>query len=60
MKIDTSGANKAISEAITAIDNGCSYEELKTSTIRLISALSYLIGCVEGMQGEEDDETGCD
>ena len=56
MTINTSGANKAIYEALTAIDNCCSYEELRTRTIKLISALSYLVGWIEGMQGEADDE----
>lgn len=56
MKIDTLSAGNIISEAITAIDNCCSYDELKTSTIRLISATSYLIGCIEGIQGDSDDE----
>ncbi len=55
--IDTLGASNAISEAITAIGNG-SYEELKMSTIMLISTVSYLVGCIEGMQGEPDDSTG--
>lgn len=55
MTINTSGADKAISEAITAIDNGCSYEELKTRAIMLISALSYYVGFIEGVRGEADD-----
>ena len=57
MTIDTLSAGNIISEAITAIDNCCSYDELKTSTIRLISALSYLVGYIEGMQGDTDDES---
>ena len=58
--IDTLGASNAISEAITAIGNGCSYEELRMKTIKLISTVSYLAGCIEGIQGEADDETGSD
>lgn len=56
MKINTLGANKAIYDAITAINDSCTYGELRTNTIKLISALSYLVGCVEGIQGEADDE----
>lgn len=56
MKIDTSGANKAISEAIKAIGNAYVYEDLRLCTVKLISATSYLVGCIEGMQGDSDDE----
>ena len=58
--INILGASNAISEAIAVMDSGCSYEELRTSTVKLISALSYLVGCIEGMQGDSDDETGSD
>lgn len=54
--IDTLGASNAISEAITAIGNGCSYEELRKRTILLISTVSYLVGCIEGIQGDSDDD----
>ena len=61
MTIDTSGANNAISEAIKAVcDDAYIYEDLRMSTIKLISATSYLVGCLEGMQGESDDNTGSD
>ena len=56
MKIDTSGANKAISEAIKAICDAYVYEDLRLCTVKLISVTSYLVGCVEGMQGDSDDE----
>ena len=60
MKIDTSGANKALSEAIKAVGNDYRYEDLRMSTINLISKTSYLVGYIEGMQGDSDDETGSD
>ena len=60
MTIDTSGANKAISDAIKAVGDAYIYEDLRMSTIKLISATSYLVGCIEGMQGEADEETGSD
>ena len=56
MTIDTSNANKAIAEAINAVGDAYIYEELRKSTTKLISATSYLVGCIEGMQGEVDDE----
>lgn len=56
MTIDTSGANKAISEAIEAIGNDYRYEDLRMSTVKMISATSYLVGCIEGMQGDSGDE----
>lgn len=56
MTIDTSAVNKAISEAIKAVGNAYRYEDLRMSTISLISATSYLVGCIEGMQGDTDDE----
>lgn len=57
MKIDTSGANKAISGAIKAIGDAYVYEDLRLITVNLIAVTSYLVGCIEGMQGDSDDES---
>ena len=57
MKIDTSRANKAISEAIKEVGECYTCEDLRLITVNLIAVTSYLVGCVEGMQGEADDES---
>ena len=57
MKIDTSGANKVISEAIIAVGECYTYEDLRLITVNLIAVTSHLVGCIEGMQGDTDDES---
>ncbi len=60
MMINISTINTAITAAIKAVGEGYTYEDLRLNTVNLIAAASYLVGCVEWMRGEADDETGSD